>query len=341
MKPTRDLLLDDEKRMLLESVSDFRQQVLDDIAQELDDNPGSGKVDEAFRRASQVGLAAALLSERSGGQGMDAYSFCLALSEVSRASAGIGALLLSHNLALWALEKAGAMVEDGRFLDGGARTALAWPAPEDGGIVASSFVPGGSGAELLVLVGKGGLSKLAGDSPGGAITPLEDSMGLRASRPASLKLDVGNLNDTAESFSEADLDELECLVLLGVASLSLGITRDSFDKAHAYATERYQAGAMIVEHQQIRLMLAGMMMGLEAGEATLRQAAGSGMLSAQACRVAKVTASDAAMSAALDAVQVHGGYGYMRDYEVERLMRDAKYCQSYPRANQEELLALL
>ena len=107
MELTRDLLLDSERRLLLESVSGFRTAVLEEAAREMDESPAAGSVEKAWKGAGPTGLTAALVSAGAGGQGMDTYSFCLALAEVARASAGFGLLLLSHNLALWACEKAG------------------------------------------------------------------------------------------------------------------------------------------------------------------------------------------------------------------------------------------
>ena len=345
MKLTRELLLDDERRMLLESVADYRKAVLDEAAREMDESPASGKVEEAWRKAGSLGLASALVSEEGGGQGMDARSFCLVLCEVARASAGFAALMLSHNLALWALEKVGRREAVKKLGDGEGSAALAWSFRELDVGGQSAFVPGGYTAKLIIFVSGGG--ELFSVEPDGASVSLKEisyPMGLRAARPATLG--VKNLSDLAASgrLSSELCDELEGSLLLGVAALSLGLARQAYDKAHAYASERYQAGDLIINHQQIRLMLAEMLVGLEAGEAALEQAAessGTGGPRISACRAAKVFAADRAMAAALDAVQIHGGYGYMRDYGIERLMRDAKYCQHFPSPPQEENLSIL
>jgi alkylation response protein AidB-like acyl-CoA dehydrogenase len=345
VKLTSELLLDDERRMLLESVADYRKAVLDEAAREIDESPASGKVEEAWRKAGSIGLAASLVSEEGGGQGMDTRSFCLVLCEVARASAGFAALMLSHNLALWALERAGGGQDLKELGKGEGSAALAWPFRELGAGGQSVFVPGGSTARLIVFVS--GSGELFTAEPGYASVSLEEvpyPMGLRAARPATFN--VKNLSDLEASgrLSPELSGELEGRLLLGAAAISLGLARQAYDKAYAYASERYQAGDLIINHQQIRLMLAEILVGLEAGEAALKQAAesgGSGGPRVSACRAAKVFTADRAMAAALDAVQVHGGYGYMRDYGIERLMRDAKYCQQFPRPPQEETLAIL
>ncbi len=343
MELTRDLLLGEEQRMLVESVSGFRADVLDDIARDIDEEPTSGKVADAFERAARVGLAASLLSDGAGGQEMDVYSFCLALTEVSRGSAGFAALLLSHNLALYALEMAGAWKESEELTGGSSWAALAWPFIAGGGGGLAPFVPGGGGARRLVFLAPGGedIFSVSPADEGVALSELGFPMGFRCSRPAGVEYSrVGAA--AAGTLGLEAARQVEGMLLLGVASIALGISRQACEKAYEYARERYQGCDQVIGHQQVRLMLARMIAGTEAGDALVRQAAGGdGSFRLASCRVAKVVACDAAMSASLDGVQVHGGYGYMRDYGMERLMRDAKYCQAYPWARPNELLAVL
>jgi alkylation response protein AidB-like acyl-CoA dehydrogenase len=345
VKLTRELLLDDERRMLLESVAAFRTDVLEATARETDESPASGKVEEAWKKAGSLGLTSAIVSEQAGGQGMDAYSFCLVLSEMARASAGFATLLLSHNLALWALEKADRVDLIEPLTQGDVWAALAWPFREGDGGGKSPFVPGGSVAKLVVFVSSDGQSFCVSQEDAHiSVEEIDYPLGLRAARPAHARADnLSELEACGQIGSEYSKG-LECRLLLGVAAISLGLARQAYDKSHAYAAERYQAGDLIINHQQIRLMLAEMLVGLEAGEAALKQAAessGTGGPRVSACRAAKVFAVDRAMAATLDGVQIHGGYGYMRDYGMERLMRDAKYCQSFPRSSQEEILSML
>jgi acyl-CoA dehydrogenase len=341
---TRDVLLDEESRMLSRTVAEFREQVLADRARDLDEEASSGIVEETFKRAASLGLAAALVSEEAGGQGMDTFSFCLALEEVAQGSAGLAALMLSHNMALRALERAGALPDAGELLSGGEWAAAGWPLDTEGARAWAPFVPGGSGASLLVMVTPdGGVSALAPGEDGLSVEEVERPMGWRASRPASVSLP---LTDAARagSLSDDGPSEFECAMLAGLSAIALGISRHAFDKARVYATERWQACDYIVNHQQMRLMLGGMLAGIETGEAALRQLAlqcdgGPGALLSH--RSLKILTCGSAMQAALDGVQMHGGYGYMRDYGMELLMRDAKTCQVYPRSPQEETLSLL
>jgi len=345
MEFTRDLLLDDERRMLLESVSSFRAQVLDEFAREMDERPSSGRVEEVWKQAGPLGITEALLSGDKGGQGMDIYSFCLVLEEVARSSAGLSALLLSHNLALRALDHSGVSDLDGVPLAGEGWAALSFPLKTAEHGYRVDFVPGGSGASLFVFALPGG-DDLYRVYPGDGISVEEiiDPLGLRAAKPAALL--VGEVGDemVCGKLGEAGVGQLEAILLLGIGSISLGLARQAYDKAYAYARERYQACDYIINHEQIRLMLSDMLLGIEASGVAVRQAAvGDGSVSPRlsACRAAKVLACGRTVSATTDGVQIHGGYGYMREYGMERLMRDAKYCQSFPRSPQEEMLALL
>ncbi len=135
------------------------------------------------------------------------------------------------------------------------------------------------------------------------------------------------------------VESLERMLHLGFAAISTGIARKAFTTAYAYASERYQGGDIIVRHQALRLMLAEMVAGIEMSRALIKAACEvEGLGAALACRI---EATDRALRSATDGVQVHGGYGYMEDYGMERLMRDASWCQIYPRPNQESLLRLL
>lgn len=343
MQLTRDILLDEESRMLRRTVAEFREQVLADRARDLDEEASSGVVEDAFKRAASLGLAAALVSEEAGGQGMDTSTFCLALEEVAQGSAGLAAVLLSHNMALRVLEKVGTPQYLERLLSGDSRVAAGWPLYVEDAQVRAPFVPGGGGASLLVMASPEGEMFAVAPGDGVSVEEIECPMGWRASRPASVGLDR-SISSRVGSLTDAGLRELECGMLAGLSAIALGISRHTFEKARAYATERWQACDYIINHQQMRLMLGGMLAGIETGEAALWQLGllgDGGQVALRAYRALKILTCGNAMQAALDGVQMHGGYGYMRDYGMELLMRDAKTCQVYPRSPQEETLSLL
>jgi alkylation response protein AidB-like acyl-CoA dehydrogenase len=327
-----------ERRMLVESVASFRARAIDDFAQDMDESPSSGRFDDAWNKLAELGLLAGLVCEESGGQGMDVYSFCLALVELALGQAALAAAVLSQNVALWALDIAGELDNAGGvddFASGASRAAIAWPV-EAG---RSVFVPGGSTAGLLVLASEeGAVMRTAQGDTTIAVTELDYPLGLRACRPAVVKATGGEGLFAAPGVSAGAERAIESRLLLGVAAVAIGITRQGRDKARAYAAERYQAGSMIIEHEQIRLMLAAMDQRLVLIASALERAALRERLDVAECRSVKVTACDSAMVSTTDAVQVHGGYGYMREYGVERLMRDAAYLRSYPRTRTALLL---
>lgn len=342
MSPNRGASMELERRMLRDSVAGFRKREIDERARELDEEAASGVVEKLFGGLAPLGLATALLSEETGGQGMDTLSFCQALRETARGSAGFATVLLSHNLALRALEAAGAGETAASCAAAGVRAALCWPARAEGGGSFAPYVPGGAGAGLLVSVTGEGEVRAAAPGAGARVEELERPMGLRASRPAAVKLDRGA--ETARALDENRAAELEIAALLGVGAVALGISDHAFERARSYARERWQACDYIINHEQVRLMLGSMLAGIETGQAAIRTAAasadeGAGALSA--ALAVKVLVCDRAVRDAEDAVQVHGGYGYMRDYGMELLMRDARACQVYPRTPRDELLLLL
>jgi alkylation response protein AidB-like acyl-CoA dehydrogenase len=342
MEFTRDALLGDESRMLASSVRDFRAAEIDDAARELDEDPESGLAESLFRTAESLGLADALLSEKAGGQGMDAMSFCLALEEVAAGSAGFASLLLSHDLALWALNLAGA-AEGAEGPTEGERLALAFPSVEEAGALLSEFVSGLTGAAACVVVNpsSGEVYAVLTGSEFADVMDIPEPLGLRAARPAGIRIRAGEVVP-AGCLSEEELRQLEALLLLGIGALAVGLTRRALEKAHSYARERYQGGDLIINHEQMRLMLADMAVGIETCASALARAASPGTaLNLPACRAVKIAACDLAMRSTTDGVQIHGGYGYMRDYGMEVLMRDAKYCQAYPRSPQLERLKLM
>jgi len=211
------------------------------------------------------------------------------------------------------------------------------------GTAKAPFVPGGTGASLAVMVSPGGEAYAATREDGLVVEEVECPMGWRASRPATVTL--GSSSATPEgSLQPEGLSELECRLLTGISSIALGISRHSFESAKAYAAERWQSCDYIINHQQMRLLLGAMVTGIETGEAAMKQlawCADEGKSATCAHRALKILTCNNALQAALDGVQIHGGYGYMRDYGMELLMRDAKTCQVYPRSPHEETLTLL
>ncbi len=182
-----------------------------------------------------------------------------------------------------------------------------------------------------------------GDAPGLSIGRTEDKMGQRAGQTTSLifedvRVPIENLYGEVGLGIEYNEGRLMPLSRGAIGLIAVGIARAAYDEALKYAKQRVQGGKPIIEHQAVAMMLADMAMNIEAGRRlghyalwkNIQTTGGASDLAS----MAKVFCSDMAMKVTTDAVQVLGGYGYMKEYLVEKLMRDAKLTQIYEGANQ-------
>ncbi|MDY6794378.1 MAG: acyl-CoA dehydrogenase family protein [Actinomycetota bacterium] len=334
-----------EYRILRETAAAYATRELAPQAEELDLESESWRLREVLSKAGKMGLLAALIPEDYGGGGLDTYALCVALEEIGAEEAGVAATLLVHNAAMLP-----AAIGEFEGLITGVEpdyypACLAYPGEVSlsggklEGVVPFSFnIPD---SPLIILLPGGGAGTEAvtvrGDADGVEIEPEPYQMGLRACRAGSLRLRDVEPSNVIEGGGM--VEAVERLLFLGLASIATGISRNSLEKAYAYAGERYQAGKIIIEHQAIRLMLAEMVAGIEENRAVISRACYEDSLVPAMSAWLKATRN--AHQTVLDGVQIHGGYGYMRDYDMERLMRDAKYCQMYPRTSQEVLLDIL
>lgn len=336
--------LSDEYSMLVEAVRGFARDVVEPEAAALDERPDDCLA-AVLERAGSMGLTAALLPEDAGGQGFGVAGFVLALEELAVASAGVAAALLSHNAALLALHSSGGG-DLSRFAGGTDLLSLLLPGnvvEKDGRLRGRSpFAVNGPGAAVLVgLCGGSVYSVSGGGAEGITVKPMEEQMGLRPAGIGTVELEDFACDGTRGT--EEVVRGTLSIVRLGSAAISLGLMRCAFFSASEYARGRYQGGDMIINHQKIRLMLAGMLSRYYAASAAMLQASGisAGWPDTAPCLGAKIEATGKASLATEDAVQVFGGYGYMKEQGMERLMRDAAYCAVYPESNRESALLLL
>ncbi|MBN2027441.1 MAG: acyl-CoA/acyl-ACP dehydrogenase [Actinobacteria bacterium] len=336
---------DQEYRILRETASAYALNELAPRAEQLDLEPAAWRVKEAMSKAGDMGILAALIPEDHGGGGLDDYAFCVALEEIAVEEAGVAAALLAHNAALLPAalgEFEGLITGVG---DEAYPACLAFPGEISlsGGKV-SGKVPYALNAQecpIITVIPSGGggtqAVTLRGDAGGVEIAAEAYPMGLRAARAGSIRFEGA---EPSNVISGGNMEEaVERALLLGFAAIATGISRNALQKAYAYARERYQAGKMIIEHQQMRIFLAEMLTAIEQSKALVQKACeDEGLAPAM---MAWLRSTESACKSAMDGVQIHGGYGYMRDYGMERLMRDAKYCQMYPMTSQEALLRLI
>ncbi len=365
------LKLPQDEAMLVESV---RRLARDTIAARAESYDRSGEFPrENVKAINALGLNAMFIPEAYGGAGMSYAAYLECVRELSKACASTGVIWATNFHAIKPLIDFGTDEQKKRLLpvmlNGGlASLTITEPAagsdatgmktefrPDGDSIVINggkTFITNGAHADLYMLFGKwsgiadskGAISVLVLEkgTPGLKVGREEDKMGLRASSTAALAFDdcrvpranlLGNPGDGLKILL-ASLNKSRP----SVAAHALGIARAAFEDAVGYINERRQSGRKIVEFQGIQFMLADMATDLAMCEAWLWHVArmvdaGAADIGVEASML-KLRASDLAMRIATDAVQFYGGYGYCKDYRVERLMRDAKITQIWEGTNQ-------
>lgn len=324
-----------------------------------------------YRALGELGLTGIPFAEHHGGAGRPYRSYLLVVEHLARAWVGLAVGLGVHTLVCDALQRFGAPPLQEELLPpmlaGERFGAYALTEASSGSDAASlrtraDRVPGGyrltgrkqfctRGGEadhLLVMARTGGegpkgVSAFMVDqgTPGLVPSRVESKMGWRSSPTWELLLeDVGvpeerRLGEEGQGFAVA-MAALDA-GRLGIAAVSVGLAQAALDAATAYARGRHQFGQPLASFEGLQFLLADMATGIEAGRALYRRAAqvkdAGAPYSAQAS-MAKLFCSDVAMRVTTDAVQVHGGYGYVEDFPVERYMREAKALQIVEGTNQ-------
>ena len=320
-----------------------------------------------------LGLNGMFVPEAYGGAGLSYTAYLACVREISKACASTGVVWATNFHAMGPLITFGTEEQKRRLLPrvvGGALAALVITEPSAGSDATGmttrfeprgdeiavtgtkTFITNGAHADLMLMFGKwSGIDDsrksisvlvLERGGPGLTVVREEDKMGLRASSTATLAFD-GYRVPRANLLGEPG-DGLKILLASlnksrpSVAAHALGIARAAFEDGVAYVNDRRQSGRRIVEFQGIQFMLADLASELAQCEAWLWHVArlvdgGATDFGVEASML-KLRASDVAMRIATDAVQLHGGYGYCKDYRVERLMRDAKITQIWEGTNQ-------
>jgi acyl-CoA dehydrogenase len=363
--------LSPEERQLLDSV---RALCRDEIGPRAAGYDRSGEFPwENVRAINGLGLNAMFVPEPYGGAGLGYAAYLACVREISAACASTGIIWATNFHAVKPLIDFGSAEQKARLLPRvaeGALGALAITEPEAGSdatrmttrftpdgddIVVSggkTFITNGDVADLVLLFGKwselgdgrGAISALYLEkgTPGLTVLRKEDKLGHRASSTAALGLD--NCRVPRANLLGAPGHGLPLLLAAlnksrpSVAAHALGIARAAFEDAVGYINERRQSGRRIVEFQGIQFLLADLATDLAMCEVWLWHVAalidsGAAEIGVEASML-KLRASDLAMRIATEAVQLHGGYGYIKEYRVERLLRDAKITQIWEGTNQ-------
>jgi alkylation response protein AidB-like acyl-CoA dehydrogenase len=359
-----NLDLTDAQRILRETVRDFCAREIIPVAGEYDRKEEFPW--PIVRRAAELGLLGILVPPEYGGAGLDYVSYALVLEELGRADGSVTLTVESHNslaanhillfgteaqkrkhlprLARGEVLGAWALTEPGSGSDAAAMQATA--VRRNGRYVLNgtkSFITQGTVAGTYVVMaltdsakGHRGVSAFILEKGIRGLThgKKERKLGLRASDTAQVVLE--NVEVPAESLlgeeGHAFRDVLQILDggRIGLAAMAVGLARGALEESLTYAKQRVQFGKPIAEHQAIQFKLADMGTEIDAARLLTWQAAAAmdrGERVTTLASMAKVFASEVGMRAATAAVQIHGGYGYLADYPVERYFRDVKLCE--------------
>ncbi len=361
-----DFNFSEEHEMIRQSARDFAQTELKPGVIERDEKQYFPH--EFVKKMGDLGFMGMMVNPEYGGAGLDALSYTIALEELAKIDASAAVIMSANNsLVCFGLEKYGTENQKRKYLiplaTGEKLGAFALSEPEAGSDATSqhttaidmgdyyllngtkNWITNGGTASTYIVFAQTDVSKghqginaliVEKDMDGFSIGPKENKLGIRSSDTHSLMftdLKVPKENRLGEDGFGFKL-AMETLDggRIGIAAQALGIAGGAYDLARNYSKERKSFGKPICEHQAIAFKLADMETQIEAAKLLVYKAAwlkDKHLPYGKASAIAKLFASEVAMNTTIEAVQIHGGYGYVKEYHVERLMRDAKITQIY------------
>lgn len=363
--------LTEEHEMLRKMIRDFAENQVAPTAAERDEEERFDR--SIFEQMAELGLTGIPWPEKYGGAGADYLSYVIAVEELSRVDASIGVTLSAHvSLASWPLYKFGSEEQKQKFLrplaegkkmgaycltepgSGSDSAGMRTTAVRDGDhyILNGSkiFITNAGEAEIYIVFAvtnpelkHKGISAFIVEKgmDGFTMGKKEKKLGIRSS--PTLAVNFEDVRVPAENLLGEEGQGFKIAMMTldggrnGIAAQALGIAQGAYEHALDYAKERNQFGKPIASLQAIQFKLADMATKIEASRLLTYQAAwleDQGLPYGKASAMSKVFAGDTAMEVTTEAVQVFGGYGYTREYPVERFMRDAKITQIYEGTNE-------
>ncbi len=365
-----DFALTEEQRALVATARDFAKNEIVPVAGRYDESGEFPR--EVFRKAWDTGLMNAEVPEAYGGVGLSCVDHCLVQEEIAYGCTGINTSLVANNLAALPLLIAGTEEQKQKYLGWLTRetifAAYCCSEPDAGSDVAGMstrvmkkgddyvingqkrwITNGGVASWYTVLATFDRAMKHKGiacfvvpaDAPGLKTGRVEDKMGQRASNTTDVLFEevvvpksalVGR-EDQGFKIAMKTFDRSRPWIAAGAT----GLIRRALEESRAYSLERKTFGVPIAQHQAVQFMLAEMAIAYEATRLLCHKAAWAvdrGEVDSVVSAYAKAFGADAAMRVATDAVQIFGGYGYTKEYPVEKLMRDAKLLQIYEGTSQ-------
>ena len=358
--------LSEEQLLLRDTVRRFANDVVAPRAKQID---ASGEFPlDFFRRAGEIGLAGVYVPESDGGGGMDMIAYCVVIEEISKVCASSGVILsVNNSLVCDPLLRFADAEQKRQFLSplaagvklgcfaltepeaGSDAGALRTTARRDGDAYvldgSKVFITNGTHADLALVFATVDLEKkhrgitafiVPTDTPGFKRGHHEYKLGVQASGTTQLFFESMRVPAAWRVGEEGEGFKIAMATLdggrIGISAQAVGIAQGAFEAALAYAKERRQFGRPIAEFQAIQFYLADMAMELDAARLLVYKAAWAKSTqkrySLEAAQ-AKLYASEMAQRVTNKALQIHGGYGYTRDYDVERFFRDARITEIY------------
>jgi alkylation response protein AidB-like acyl-CoA dehydrogenase len=359
-----DFELPESHRALQSSLRDFCESKVKPHAREWDKDEKFPL--EVVRELGQLGVMGILVAEEYGGAGMDALAVAVAVEEVARYDGSLALTVASHNglgtshirvfandaqkrkylpklatgewLGAWGLTEPGsgsdaagmkttAVRKGGNWVLNGAKMFITQGTVGDVFVVLAVTSPEKKQKGITAFILEKGM-------PGFSQRPIHGKLGMRSSDTAELILENVEVPDS-QRLGEVDNGFIDTLKILDrgritIGALSVGLARGALEESLRYARERTAFGQPISEFQGLRWMFADMKTELEAARMLVHRAAhlaDTGQPYTQEASMAKLFASEVATRACNKAVQIHGGYGYTREFPVERYLRDAKLCE--------------
>ncbi len=358
--------LTEEHRAVQEAARDFAEKELLHDAIERDTH--SVFPEKQVKMMGELGFMGMMVPEEFGGGGMDTISYVLALEEIAKVDASAAVIMsVNNSLVCWGIEKYGTQAQKEKYLkplaSGEKLGCFCLSEPEAGSDATSqrttaidngdhylvngtkNWITNGGSSDIALVIAQTDIEKghrginaliIEKETEGFVVGKKEDKMGIRSSDTHSLMFSdcrVSKENRLGEEgfgfkFAMGTLDGGR----IGIAAQALGIASGAFERAVSYSKERKAFGKEISQHQAIQFKLADMRTRIEAARLLIYKAAfekDQGRPYSEAAAMAKVYASEVAMWVTTQAVQIHGGYGYVKEYHVERMMRDAKITEIY------------
>ncbi len=358
--------LSEEHLMIQQAARDFAQQELLPGVIERDEHQKFPA--EQIKRLGELGFLGMMVSPQYGGSGLDTISYVLAMEEISKVDASTSVVMsVNNSLVCWGIETFGNEEQKQKYLvplaKGEIIGGFCLSEPEAGSDATSqrttafdmgdyyllngtkNWITNGSSASVFLVMAQTDVAKghkgincliVEKDMPGFTVGPKENKLGIRGSDTHSLMFqDVkvpkeNRIGEDGFGFKFA----MKTLTggRIGIAAQALGIASGAYELALKYSKERKAFGTEISNHQAIQFKLADMATEIEAARLLCLKAAwqkDNKIDYNQSSSMAKLFSSEVAMKTTIEAVQIHGGYGFVKEFHVERLMRDAKITQIY------------